>query len=81
MKTAVEWLEEKMIEVYNIDISKMKNALYLAKEMEKNQIKRCFVDVSIATLKGLNIKNNDNDIEDYKKIAEQYYKENYESKR
>lgn len=54
--------------------------LYVAKEIEKKQITETFVKVSRAHQEALGNKLSLQDMIDYKKIAEVYYNEEYETK-
>jgi inosine-uridine nucleoside N-ribohydrolase len=55
--------------------------LYVAKEIEKKQITETFVKVSRAHQEALGNKLSLQDMIDYKKIAEVYYNEEYDTKK
>ena len=79
MKTAVEWYKDAILMTEN---SPKYNewAFNKAKEMEKKQIIKAFVDVSKVTQEAYGNKITLQDMIDYKKIAEFYYNEIYETK-
>jgi len=83
MKTAVEWLEEKIkANPFRIENDKLWNE---AKEMEKEQIINCCIqttqDCYIAIMEHLNapLQFTDEDLNDQKLEAEQYYNETFKS--
>jgi hypothetical protein len=90
-QTAVEWLFEQTIQLnsdmkysvinWETYLSKRAELLEQAKEMEKKQITETFVKVSRAHQEALGNKLSLQDIIDYKKIAEVYYNEEYETKK
>jgi hypothetical protein len=81
MKTAVEWLYETLWK--QNDYSLPSNILEQAKEMEKQQILDCCItttqDVWISAMAafGQEINFCDEDLEEQKQEAEQYYKETF----
>lgn len=85
-KTAVEWFFRELENVNGYSAFYTNNyqhvdALYNeAKQMEKKQITKTFVEVSRAHQEALGNKLNLQDMIDYKKIAEVYYNEEYETK-
>jgi hypothetical protein len=77
-QTAIEWLVE------NLDIiweEKIIDLVETAKQMEKKQITETFVKVSRVHQEALGNKLSLQDMIDYKKIAELYYNEEYETKK
>ena len=90
-QTAVEWLFEQTIQLnsdmkysvinWETYLSKRAELLEQAKEMEKKQITETFVKVSRAHQEALGNKLSLKDMIDYKKIAEVYYNEEYETKK
>ncbi len=83
MKTAVEWLAEHLCNEPNFDYWK---AVEQAKEMEKEQILDCCItttqDVWISAMAafGQEINFCDEDLEEQKQEAEQYYNETFKDK-
>ncbi len=73
-KTAVEWLYQRIL------ANDIKAVYEKALEIEKQQIEKVFVDVTMATLQNLGIKSTLQDVIDFKKIAEVYYNEEFKSK-
>jgi hypothetical protein len=81
-QTAIDWLEENLIfEPWEEEHFKHNEECWdKAKEMEKKQITETFVKVSRAHQEALGNKLSLKDMIDYKKIAEVYYNEEYETK-
>jgi hypothetical protein len=81
-QTAIEWLLNNLItEPYSEkDFEHNSECWDKAKEMEKKQITETFVKVSRAHQEALGNKLSLEDVIDYKKIAELYYNEEYETK-
>jgi hypothetical protein len=73
MKTAVEWLEEKLIE-YGFDLSLHKFEIKQAKEMEKQQIIDADINGSFRTAEALNRRISSFGV---KELAGQYYNETF----
>jgi hypothetical protein len=72
-QTAVEWLIEQVkSEKYIEDVD-----FNQAKEMEKQQIIDCFVDVSKANCETFKIPFTNKDEKDFTVIAENYFEETY----
>lgn len=79
--SAVEWLAEQITTVKwkMSDITDRNAIIEQAKQMEKEQIIKCFTDVSVENCKTFNLKVTLKDRIDFKNIAEQYYKETFKS--
>jgi hypothetical protein len=84
-QTALNWLilnisyttSQGEVISYQKDITRF---VELAKQMEKQQIEKVFVDVTRATLQNIGIKSTLQDIIDFQKIAEVYYNEEFKPK-
>lgn len=84
-QTALNWLilnisyttSQGEVISYQKDITRF---VELAKQMEKEQVIKVFVDVSREVWKGLGRKLTLQDIIDFQKIAEVYYNEEFKSK-
>lgn len=79
-QTAVEWLVEQ-VNTSNLGLTSEGQALLVeqAKQMEKEQIIKCFIDVSVESCKTLNFKVTLKDRIDFQNIAEIYYNETFKS--
>jgi len=83
MKTAVEWLTEKLKTEFGFAFSN--NIFEQAKEMEKEQVMNCCIqttqDCYIAIMEHLNapLQFTDEDLSNQKLEAEQYYNETFKS--
>ena len=75
-QTAVDWFQEQIIKIINGKCELSEIEIYnKAKEMEKEQIKEVFIDVSDVLLKETNTQQKAK----IKQAAEQYYKETFKS--
>jgi len=79
-QTAVQWFREKVFFKGSYTGEELRQLFEDALEMEKKQITETFVKVSIAHQEALGNKLSLQDMIDYKKIAEVYYNEEYETK-
>ena len=79
-QTAIDWLIDEINKLTGLNICKDEPIIEQAKEMEKKQITETFVKVSRAHQEALGNKLSLQDMIDYKKIAEVYYNEEYETK-
>jgi hypothetical protein len=79
-QTAVQWFREKVFFKGSYTGEELRQLFEDALEMEKKQITETFVKVSRAHQEALGNKLSLQDIIDYKKIAEVYYNEEYETK-
>jgi hypothetical protein len=80
-QTAIDWLVDEINKLTGLNICKDEPIIEQAKEMEKKQITGTFVKVSRAHQEALGNKLSLQDMIDYKKIAELYYNEEYETKK
>ena len=80
-QTAVQWFREKVFFKGSYTGEELRRLFEDALEMEKKQIIKTFVDVSRAHQEALGNKLSLQDMIDYKKIAEVYYNEEYETKK
>jgi hypothetical protein len=80
-QTAVQWFREKVFFKGSYTGEELRQLFEDALEMEKKQITETFVKVSRAHQEALGNKLSLQDIIDYKKIAEVYYNEEYETKK
>lgn len=72
-QTAVEWLYEQIL-LTPLDIRSINKCLEQAKEMEKEQIIQAIIDTVVESNKIY-----DKEYPEVRYIAEQYYKQTYES--
>jgi hypothetical protein len=79
-QTAVQWFRKKVFFKGSYTGEELRQLFEDALEMEKKQIIKTFVDVSRAHQEALGNKLSLQDMIDYKKIAEVYYNEEYETK-
>jgi hypothetical protein len=79
-QTAIDWLIDEINKLTGLNICKDEHIIEQAKQMEKKQITETFVKVSRAHQEALGNKLSLQDMIDYKKIAEVYYNEEYETK-
>ena len=79
-QTAIDWLVDEINKLTGLNICKDEPIIEQAKEMEKKQITETFVKVSRAHQEAIGNKLSLKDVIDYKKIAEVYYNEEYETK-
>jgi hypothetical protein len=85
MKTAVEWLVEKLRNGHYLDEGMKQKIIEQAKEMFEEQIMNCCIqttqDCYIAIMEHLNapLQFTDEDLSDQKLEAEQYYNETFKS--
>jgi hypothetical protein len=85
MKTAVEWLVEKLTNGHYLDEGMKQKIIEQAKEMFEEQIMNCCIqttqDCYIAIMEHLNapLQFTDEDLSDQKLEAEQYYNETFKS--
>jgi hypothetical protein len=79
-QTAIDWLIDEINKLTGLNICKDEPIIEQAKQMEKKQITETFVKVSRAHQEALGNKLSLQDMIDYKKIAEVYYNEEYETK-
>ena len=80
-QTAVQWFREKVFFKGSYTGEELRQLFEDALEMEKKQITETFIKVSRAHQEALGNKLSLQDIIDYKKIAEVYYNEEYETKK
>jgi hypothetical protein len=80
-QTAIDWLIDEINKLTGLNICKDEPIIEQAKQMEKKQITETFVKVSRAHQEALGNKLSLQDMIDYKKIAEVYYNEEYETKK
>jgi hypothetical protein len=80
-QTAVQWFREKVFFKGSYTGEELKQLFEDALEMEKKQITETFVKVSRAHQEALGNKLSLQDMIDYKKIAEVYYNEEYDTKK
>jgi hypothetical protein len=80
-QTAVQWFREKVFFKGSYTGEELRQLFEDALEMEKKQITETFVKVSRAHQEALGNKLSLQDMIDYKKIAEVYYNEEYETKK
>jgi hypothetical protein len=80
-QTAVQWFREKVFFKGSYTGEELRQLFEDALEMEKKQITETFIKVSRAHQEALGNKLSLQDMIDYKKIAEVYYNEEYETKK
>ena len=82
--TAVEYFETELKDklgtiVINKNWELLEQIIEQAKQMEKEQIIKCYIDVSVESCKTLNFQVTLKDRIDFKNIAEIYYNETFKS--
>ena len=75
-KTAVEWIVSKISHGGLVSTKQLHELVEQAKELEKEQIEKTFIDCSMEMAKFFGLKA---DEDSFKSIAEQYYKETFKS--
>ena len=84
-QTAVEWLRKELETIPNYSAFYTNNYQWIdsiineAKEMEKEQIIKVFIDVSKANCEAFKLPFTSKDKQDFKVIAETYYNETFKS--